>query len=877
MEFYRLTVEETFAKLAATELGLSSREVGDRKTKYGLNQIESEERRHPFLIFVDQFKSFIIYILLFAVVFSLAIGEFVDCLIILAILVVNALIGFFQELSAARSLAALKKLTTVKTTVLRDNAWVTLDSKDLVPGDVISLQIGDKVPADARLIKEVRLALDESSLTGESMPVQKKNGRLEREVQIGEQWNMLFSSTSVVSGSATAVVCTTGMNTEIGKITLLVKEAKEEMTPLQRKLDIFGRKLGLAIIAICLFILLASSTKEIIAHHALSREMFISFAFVAISLAVAAVPTALPAVVTIALSIGVKRLLKRKALVRKLSSVETLGSCDVICTDKTGTLTQNEMTVRQAWTADMEVSLAGIGYRPEPLLAFHGDPLLFEAGAICNNASLRMVANEWRIQGNPTEAALLVSALKAGCTPDLTRVNEYPFDSERKYMSVLVKRGDRLVIYTKGAPDVIVQKCTHMHRGGESVSLDESLRQRIMQQNDRYAAQAMRVLAFAYRTIDSQEEFVEENLVFIGLQAMIDPPRSEVVDAVQKAYQAGIRVIMITGDYPETARAIGHEIGIHGNILTGEELQRLDDTGLGEALDTGTNIFARVAPEHKLRIVAALQESGHIVAMTGDGVNDAPALKKANIGIAVGSGTEVAKEAADFVLLDDSFSHIVSAIEEGRGIYDNIQKSIMLLLSGNLGEVLIIFLAVILGLNLPLTAIMLLWINMVTDGAPALAFSVDHYGRDIMLRKPKPEKEWILPRPKLMLITSLGIVGTIIALFLFFLFGGSSGEERELVRARTMVFNFVVLYEMILVFVIRHGYQVAFFSNGYIWASVLLSGLLQAVLMYTPLQGYFKLAALNGDELAALLIAGFSFYGMFILSYYCRKRFIRAH
>ncbi|MCG2748508.1 MAG: HAD-IC family P-type ATPase [Desulfobulbaceae bacterium] len=655
------------AKLSASELGLSTQEIADRRSKYGFNQLASEEKRHPLLLFVDQFKSFIIYILLFAVVFSLAIGEYVDCLIILAILLANALIGFFQELSAARSLAALKKLTSVKTTVLRDNMWVTLDSQELVPGDIISLRTGDKVPADARLINEVRLALDESSLTGESLPVHKKNCRLESEVQLGEQVNMLFASTSVVAGRATAIVCTTGMDTEIGKITLLVKEAKEEMTPLQRKLDIFGRKLGFAIIAICLFILLASCTKEFLAQHSLSREMFISLAFVAISLAVAAVPTALPAVVTIALSIGVKRLLKRKALVRRLSSVETLGSCDVICTDKTGTLTQNEMTVRQAWTVDEEVTLAGVGYRPEPRLASYGDPLLFAAGTICNNASLRLEEDEWRIQGDPTEAALLVSAMKVGCNPDFTRLNEYPFDSERKCMSVLVKRDDRLVIYTKGAPDVILQKCTHMHRGGATISLGDNFRQRIMEQNDRYAAQALRVLAFAYRTIDNSEEFVEENLIFIGLQAMIDPPRAEVVDAVQKTYQTGIRVIMITGDYPETARAIGQEIGIRGNVFTGEELQRLDDSELCEALDKGTNIFARVVPEHKLRIVQALQDSGHIVAMTGDGVNDAPALKKANIGIAVGSGTEVAKEAADFVLLDDSFSNIVSAIEEGRG------------------------------------------------------------------------------------------------------------------------------------------------------------------------------------------------------------------
>ena len=876
MDFYRLSFQETCQKLHCDQQGLTSEEVLRRQSQFGLNEIQKEKKRHPLLLFLDQFKSFIIYILLFAVAFSLAIGEYVDCLIILAILLANALIGFFQELSAANSLAALKKLTSVQATVLRDKKWFVVDARELVPGDIISLKAGDKVPADARIIHDVRLELEESSLTGESLPVQKKCEKIDRAVQIGEQANMLFSSTSVVGGNTTAVVCATGMETEIGKITRLVKEAKEEMTPLQQKLDTFGRKLGTVIIFICVFVLLASITKELLEHQALSTEMFISFAFIAISLAVAAVPTALPAVVTIALSIGVKRLLQRKALVRKLSSVETLGSCDVICTDKTGTLTQNEMMVRRAWTPDWELSLTGTGYCPEPLISFKKDPLLFAAGAVCNNASLAEVNSLWTINGNPTEAALLVSAKKVGCQPLLSRLDENPFDSSRKCMSVLVEKDGRPTMFTKGAPDTILSKCSHMIKEGEVVSLTEELKKTIFDQNDAYASQAMRVLAFAYKEVALHEDFTEEKLVFIGLQAMIDPPRPDVVQAVETTKQAGIRVIMITGDYPETAKAIGREIGVEGDVLTGSDMAEIDDDALTESLDNGTNIFARVVPEHKQRIVTALQHSGHIVAMTGDGVNDAPALKKANIGIAVGSGTEVAKEASDFVLLDDSFSNIVSAIEEGRGIYDNIQKSIMLLLSGNLGEVLIIFLAVISGFNLPLTAVMLLWINMVTDGAPALAYSVDNYGKDIMFRKPKPGGEGILPRAKLALIGSLGIIGTLIALFLFSSYGGRSSEEAELIRAQTMVFNFVVLYEVVLVFVIRQGYQVPFFSNIYIWLSVLLSVSLQAVLMYTPLQQYFKVAPLNGPELAALLLAGLFFYISFLFYHAFRKKFVNV-
>ncbi len=852
--------------LGTSRAGLSSEEAARRLAEYGYNELQTKSTIHPLLIFLSQFKSFIIYILLFAVAFSLLIGEYVDSVIILIILLANALIGFFQELSAHRSLEALKKMAAIHATVQRDSAWHRLNARELVTGDLIKLTAGDKVPADARLIETVRLKADEAILTGESVPTEKNPALIGNRAQIGDQHNMLFSSTSVVTGNGLAVVTAIGMKTEIGTITRLLKETKEEMTPLQKRLDRFGKKLGYAIIAICIFIFTFSLGKEWLSGT-INTEAFIAFALISISLAVAAVPTALPAVVTIALSIGVKRLLRKKTLVRRLSSVETLGSCDIICTDKTGTLTENEMTVRQAWTPDREATINGAGYDPFGELSDNLDPMLFRIGLVCNNSSLYEENGEWQITGDPTEAALLTSAAKAGLENSFHRLDELPFDSERKMMSVLIEEESSQVMYTKGAPNHLLEHCSRIRIGGEELELTDRLKQEIMARNDQYAAKALRVLGFAYKEVSGPEGFIEEALVFSGLQAMIDPPRQDVIEAIRRTKQAGIRVIMVTGDYQETARAIGEEIGISGQLCSGMEMDELDSHALIERLQAGTNVFSRVVPEHKLRIITALQEMGHTVAMTGDGVNDAPALKKANIGIAVGSGTEVAKEASDFVLLDDSFSHIVNAIEEGRGIYDNIQKSIMLLLSGNLGEVLIIFLAVMFGFNLPLTAILLLWINMVTDGAPALAFCVDPYGSDIMFRQPKPRDEEILPAAKLAIIGVLGVVCTVIALTIFDMFGGRSSLPADIIHGQTMVFNFVVLYEVILVFVIRHSFQVPFFSNIWIWASVMLSFLLQALIMYTPLYKIFKVVPLNFQEVMILLAGGFFVWGASFLYY----------
>lgn len=851
--FYQLDIEQLNAYFKTTDKGLSISEAEKRFQQVGPNELETRTVINPLLIFINQFKSFIIYILLFAVVFSVVIGEYVDSIIILIILLANAIIGFYQELSAHKSLEALRKISTVQATVMRDGQPRVIAASGLVPGDVVMLGAGDRVPADLRIIAAVQLQVEESALTGESVPVYKSSGIIEAKVPLGDRHNMLYSATTLATGNCRALVVATGMKTELGKITELVKEAEEEQTPLQRRLDQFGKKLSYVIIAICLIVFALFLYKDYFANG-FSSQSVLAFFLIAISLAVAAVPTALPAVVTIALSVGVKRLLYKKALVRNLSSVETLGSCDVICTDKTGTLTENQMTVRYAWTAAGEVTVGGSGYAPRGDVSGTVVEELFICGLLCNNASLHFDDGEWQITGDPTEAALLVSAAKVGIIDDRQRRAEQPFNSERKLMTVLVGDESGCSSYSKGALNQLLGRCNRILVGDQETVLTDEWRTRIEQQNTYYATQALRVLAFAVRR--QVKELCEQNLTFIGLQAMIDPPRADVVESLHKTRQAGIRVIMITGDYGETAKAIGREIGIDGGSLSGKDLEGLDSASLKRALLDNVNIFSRVAPEHKQQIVEALQQMGKTVAMTGDGVNDAPALKKANIGVAVGSGTEVAKEASDLVLLDDSFTHIVNAIEEGRGIYDNIQKSIMLLLSGNLGEVLIIFCAALFGMNLPLTAVLLLWINMVTDGAPALAYSVDPYGSDIMLRRPKPREEGILPVPKLALLGVLGTVGSVLALVLFFQFGGTSESPQRLIYAQTMVFNFVVLYEVILTFVIRMSYQVPFLTNRWVWAAALMAVGLQALLMYTPLAEVFKIVPLGLSDLGFLFAAG---------------------
>ncbi len=852
MDLSRLDSDALYRHFSIPRGGLGATEAQQRLEQNGPNLLETATTIHPWRIFIDQFKSFIIYILLVAVVVSLLIGEYVDTLIILVILLGNAIIGFVQELGAQRSLEALQRISTQQATVLRGGQKRRIAASEVVPGDLLLIEAGEKVAADARLVSAVQLKVEESLLTGESLPVEKSTKLSPEGAPLGEQRHLVFSATTVATGNGTGIVIATGMATELGKIAALLRQTSSEPTPLQRRLDRFGRQLGVGIIAICIIVFLLCFARAYAAGD-LSLEAVIAFAFVAISLAVAAVPTALPAVVTIALSIGVKRLLAKKALVRNLASVETLGSCDVICSDKTGTITAGAMTVRHLWSAFGETVFSGSGYTPQGEMQGEAPPYLLFCLLACNNASLYEEEGLWRISGDPTEAALLVAAAKAGVTDRFERRFERPFDSRRKRMSVAGTLDGEPLLFCKGAPDQIFLRCSNILTPQGEVPLDERWRDAITAQNSAYAAGAERVLALALRRLTPEASEPEEvGLTFLGLVAMSDPPRPEVAAALRTAKEAGIQVLMITGDYGATASAIAREVGIEGESLSGAAVETMESADLRQRLLQGVTIFSRVAPEHKLRIVEALQHLGHTVAMTGDGVNDAPALKQANIGVAVGSGTEVAKEAADFVLLDDSFAHIVAAVEEGRGIYDNIQKSIMLLLSGNLGEVLIIFLAVLFGLNLPLTAILLLWINMVTDGAPAIAYSVDPYGHTIMRRLPKPRNEGILPVVKLRLLLFLGIVGTALALLLFAATGGATGEGEALLRARTLVFNFVVLYEVVLIFVIRSGYGVPFLANRWVWGAALLSLLLQGLLMYTPLAPLFGIVSLPLGDLSLL-------------------------
>ena len=856
--YYGVSSEEVLNLLNTTIDGLSQKEAEDRLNIFGPNSLKPPPPVSGWKILFNQFASFIIYLLLFAVLFSIIIGEYGDSLVILAILILNGLIGFFQEYNANRSLEALKRMATIQAAVLRDNQLRQVTADQLVSGDIIQLERGDKIPADARLLTVVELQLDESALTGESVPVVKQPAPIPGQPGPADQSNMVFSSTSVVQGRGLAVVTACGEDTEIGKISTMISEAKEEKTPLQRRLDRFGRNIGMVIIAICLLVFVLLMSRLRLDGEPLTNSLFLQFAFISISLAVAAVPTALPAVVTIALSIGTRRLLHKSMLVRRLTSVETLGSCDVICSDKTGTLTQNQMTTREAWCLESSVNLEEQGAN-QALNDSSQLTLLLEAGVACNNSLANFSSGSG---GNPTELALLMAAQQAAITFNGLRLAERPFNSSRKCMSVAVELGGKRLLYTKGAPEQMLNRCSHAISEDSSATLGKrplssSDRDTIRAAYRQYGAQAMRVIAFAYREISNQENLdslEEENLTFIGLQAMIDPPREGVITAIEKAKLAHIRVIMITGDHRETANAIAKQTGIEGETLRGTDIDSMNDEELWAALDT-TNIFARVVPQHKQRIVRGLQEKGHIVAMTGDGVNDAPALKKADIGIAIGSGTDVAHEAADFVLLDDSFISIVAGIEEGRGIYENIQKSIMLLLSGNLMEVLIIFLAVLLGFNLPLTALLLLWINLITDGAPALAYSVDPYGTAIMQRAPIPPNEGILPKVKLRLLITLGSLGALAGLVLFQLTGGAGVDPADIQRGQTVVFSFIVIFEMILVFVLRRSYQVPLFSNYWLWLAVLFSLATQIFIVYSPARLVFHVTPLGWQELSYLLLA----------------------
>lgn len=863
--------------------GLSLKEVNRRLSEVGQNILETKKGVHPVFLFLGQFKDFMVLVLLAATIVSALMGEIADAITIMAILVLNAILGFIQEYRAERSMESLKTLTAPEARVLRDGVEVRIPATELVPGDIVLLEAGDRIPADIRWIQAVNVEVEESALTGESHPVPKRIGELKDELTpMADRVNMGYMGTSLVSGRGAGVVVATGMDTEMGIIASMIQSVEGEETPLQKRLDQLGKYLVMISLIVCGLVVITG----IIRGEGIYK-MFLA----GVSLAVAAIPEGLPAIVTVALAIGVQRMVKRNAIIRKLPAVETLGCATVICSDKTGTLTQNEMTVRQIYVDRKMVAVTGQGYDPKG--EFLGaDPVkekgplqeALKVAALCNNSSLTRKGMQvaglfrsgkdsfWGIEGDPTEGALLVAAAKGGIWRETLerkeeRIGEIPFDSDRKRMSVVYQGKRGKVAYVKGAPDEILKRCKSELTSEGIVELSEIRRRGIMKANDEMAKKALRVLALAQKPLRNNEAETEENvendLVFVGLMGMIDPPRPSAAKAIKVCRKAGIKPVMITGDHRLTAEAVARELGIlrsgEDEIVTGAELAQMSDEELTSRV-MNISVYARVTPKDKLRIVRALKKNNQVVAMTGDGVNDAPAVKEADIGIAMGkTGTDVTKEASSMVLADDNFATIVAAVEEGRGIYDNIRKFIRYLLSCNIGEVLTMFLAVLLGLPLPLLAIQILWVNLVTDGLPAMALGVDGADKDIMTRKPRDPKENIFARG---LAQKILIRGTLIGLGTLLVFGLALFMGVDMLAARTMAFTTLVFSQLFHVFdcksETRGIFEVGLFSNPYLVAAVAGSTLMQlSVIYFPPLQAIFKTTALVGWQWGLiLLVAG---------------------
>lgn len=879
-EWHRLTKDDITQLLNVDPgKGLSEAEARHRKGEIGENRLMEGKRISPYVLFLNQFKDFMVLVLLVATLISGLLGEYLDAITIIAIVVMNAMLGFVQEYRAEKSLTALKELASPEATVLRDGKWRRIRAVDLVPGDIVSLESGDRIPADVRFLETHSFQAEESALTGESVPVEKHSKTIDSdEISLGDKHNMGFMGTMAVGGKAVAAVVATGMQTEMGKIADLIDSAEQMQTPLQLKLE----QLGKVLIGVALFLTAVVVVTGIMHGHD-TYKMFLA----GVSLAVAAIPEGLPAIVTIALALGVQRMIKRKAIVRKLPSVETLGCATVICSDKTGTLTQNKMTVKRLWTGGTTLTVSGEGYRPEGQFMLNEQTVdlrryadvrrMLQIGVLCNNARLvkqrkkgkLFAKDEWTIEGDPTEGALLVVGAKAGwyantLSQKWKRVEEIPFDSERKRMSVMLQSEEgKTVIYTKGAPDVLLDHCSHILWNGRVRLLTPQLKQQVLRQNETLAGLALRNLAFAYRevreTAGHSLEQMEKELVFVGLMGMMDPPREEVKESIKTCDEAGIKTVMITGDHQSTAVAIARQLGIlprHGEVMNGRELARLSPEELERRVDN-IYVYARVSPEHKLKIVQALQARGEVVAMTGDGVNDAPAIKAADIGIAMGiSGTDVSKEASSLVLSDDNFATIVAAVEEGRGIYDNIRKFIRYLLASNVGEILVMFFAMLLAMPLPLVPIQILWVNLVTDGLPAMALGVDPQEGDTMKRRPRNSRENVFARGLGWKILSRGLLIGVCTLGAFWLTYQQNPDD--LVRAQTVAFSTLVIAQLIHVFDCRSEISVFhrnIFENAYLVLAVISSLLLLLVVIYyEPLQPIFRTVGIGFREWCLIFV-----------------------
>jgi len=893
-DWHTLNYEEVLRHFEVQDHGLSTEEAESRLAHYGPNQLEEAPRPSFMQMLWEQLNNFVVILLIVASVISALLGDYVEAGAIMAIVILNAILGIVQEQRAEEALAALKKLAAPDAQVIRDGHRKTVPSYELVPGDIVFLEVGNFVPADIRLLEAINLRVEEASLTGESLPVQKNAATvLEKNIPLGDRKNTAFMGTVVSYGRGRGVVTSTGMLTQLGLIAKMLQNVDAEETPLQHRLDQLGKSLSIAallLVAIVFIVALINSTNinELftgpLMYFSEYAEQITQVFIIAVSLAIAAVPEGLPAVVTISLALGMREMIKRHALIRKLASVETLGSATVICSDKTGTLTQNEMTVTRLWTDGMFIDITGAGYVPKGEFLANGKPIdmtQYRAAlttlwlGVLNNDSYLEITGErnsqhtYRIVGDPTEGALLVAAAKAGATymevkQAYPRENEVPFDSDRKRMITIhdvrapdpndlspfydEENKDWDVIAVKGAPDIVLKLCTqYQDINDQPHPLDDKARKRILDANEVMTKDALRVLGLAYRVVedvpDSPEDLkadeLEKDLVFVGLIGMIDPSRLEVKDALEQARHAGIRTVMITGDFPNTARAIADTIGLlqpGHKVATGADVDGMSDDVLREEIKE-TDVFARVSPEHKMRIVDALQANDEVVAMTGDGVNDAPAIKRADIGVAMGiTGTDVAKETADMVLTDDNYASIVSAVEQGRVIYSNIRKFVYYLLSCNVAEIMIIFLGTLITRNSPLTAIQLLWLNLVTDGAPALALATEDGDPDIMERKPRPKSEPIINRFMQLGIglQTLAISGVTLSAY----FMGINLHPEQPEFAEAMAFVTLSLSELVRAYTARSEYyplyKIGWFSNRNMNYAVLLSVLLILAIIYIP-------------------------------------------
>ena len=847
MKWYQLDVEKVEQKLHVTSSkGLSSKQVNERRKQYGTNELKSKKQVPKWLVFLKQFQDFMVLVLLAATLIAGLLGEYVDAIAIMFIVLVNGFIGYFQENKAEKSMEKLRELSSPMANVLRDGRWEKIPSKDVVVGDVVRIKSGDRIPADIRVVKSSSMETEESALTGESLPVMKHALAINRDhLDAQDQANMGFMGTLVTRGSGIGIVVGTGMNTIMGQIASLMENTKKVLTPLERRLA----ELGKILIAVALLLTALVVVLGVMQGNP-TYEMFLA----GVSLAVAAIPEGLPAIVTVALSLGVQRMIKKKAIVRKLSAVETLGTASVICSDKTGTMTENQMTVKEIYLNDKHLYVTGDGYDVRGEFFLNNQKVdrdypniesMLLYGMLCNNSNLLIKKGKYIIDGDPTDGAILVAARKMGIKEmereKYTVIKELPFDSDRKRMSVVIEddNGLRFVI-TKGAPDILLPRSSYIMDGTNRALLRKEEKENIEQAIERMANKALRTIAIGIRPLKKDdslnEAFLERDLTFIGLFGMIDPPRKEVKSAIEECRQAGIKTVMITGDHVNTARAIAKQLNLlpeNGRVIQVAELNQMSQSDLVDVIED-TYVFARVTPEHKLKIVNAYQERGHIVAMTGDGVNDAPAIKASDIGISMGiTGTDVTKEASSLVLMDDNFATIKAAIQEGRNIYENIRKFIRYLLASNVGEILVMLFAMLLALPLPLVPVQILWVNLVTDGLPAMALGMDKPEDNVMKRAPRDTREGVFARGLGYKIISRGILIGIVTLIAF----TYQNNPDNLIYAQTVAFSTLVMAQLIHVFDCRAENSIFDrnpFENVYLVLAVISSIILLLIVVYWP-------------------------------------------